>query len=487
MAVAGSGFSTWIGSRRVNFVAVLLVLTGLYFIAGKLGLQVASPNPSATAVWPPTGIALAAILILGNRVWPAILVGAFFVNFTTAGTLATSLGIAVGNTLEAVLGAYLVRRFAGGRLTLMRAEYLFRFIVYAALFSTAVCATCGVLTLTVSGVARWSEFGPIWLTWWLGDMVGDLVVAPFLLAWSLWRREGEAPGTALEAVALLGVLVLAAMIVFGGLFPSSTKHYPLEFLCLPFLLWGAFRFGQRGAATSTLVLTAVAIWGTVRGLGPFASYSSGDSLILLQAYIGVAAITTLMLAAVVAERRDAERRLRHLSVSDPLTGIGNYRHLIERLQAEIKRSERTGRPFAVLFLDLNNLKRINDRYGHMVGNRALCRVSEVLQLTSRNIDTPTRFGGDEFALVLPEADEDSARQVGHRISELLAGDPEAPSLTVSQGVAVYPRDAATAESLLGAADHSLYGMKAQARTESGRAHSELRRAQTVDRFKGDDP
>jgi diguanylate cyclase (GGDEF)-like protein len=276
------------------------------------------------------------------------------------------------------------------------------------------------------------------------------------------------------------------MIVFGGLFPSTIKHYPLEFLCLPFLLWGAFRFGQRGAATTTLVLTAVAIWGTVRGLGPFASYSAGDSLILLQAYVGVAAITTLMLAAVVAERRDAERRLRHLSVSDPLTGIGNYRHLIERLQGEIKRSERTGRPFAVLFLDLNNLKRINDRYGHMVGNRALCRVSEVLQLTSRNIDTPTRFGGDEFALVLPEADEDSARQVGYRISELLAGDSEVPSLTVSQGVAVYPRDAATAESLLGAADHSLYGMKAQSRTESGRAHAELRRAQTVDQLKGDD-
>jgi hypothetical protein len=136
-----------------------------------------SPNPSATAVWPPTGIALAAILILGNRVWPAILVGAFFVNYTTAGPLVTSLGIAVGNTLEAVLGAYLVRRFAGGRLTLMRAENLFRFIVYAALFSTAVCATCGVLTLTLSGLAQWNEFGAIWLTWWLGDMVGDLVVA----------------------------------------------------------------------------------------------------------------------------------------------------------------------------------------------------------------------------------------------------------------------------------------------------------------------
>ena len=463
MAVARSGYSSWIGSRRVNLVVVLILLTAIYLVAGKLGLRLATANPSATAVWPPTGIALAAVLLLGNRVWPAIFVGAFLVNVTTAAPVATSLGIAVGNTLEAVLGGYLVRRFASGRLTLVRAENLFRFILYAALFSTAVCATCGVLALTLSGLAGWNQFGEIWLTWWLGDMVGDLVVAPFILAWSLWRREGEAPGTPLEAVVLLGILIFAAMMVFGGLFPSGIQYYPLEFLCLPFLLWGAFRFGHRGAATSTLVLSVVAVWGTVQGLGPFAHYTASDSLLLLQAYVGVAAITTLMLAAVVAERRDVERRLRHLSVSDPLTGIGNYRQLIERLQAEIRRSERTGRPFAVLFLDLNGLKRINDRHGHMVGNRALCRVSEALQITSRTIDTPTRFGGDEFALVLPEADEESAWQVANRIAELLGGDAETPPLTVSQGVAVYPRDAATAEALLGAADQSLYGQKAHIR------------------------
>jgi diguanylate cyclase (GGDEF)-like protein len=182
--------------------------------------------------------------------------------------------------------------------------------------------------------------------------------------------------------------------------------------------------------------------------------------------MGVAAVMTLMLAAVVSEREEVAAQLRHLSVTDPLTGIANYRQLIDRLQAEIERSQRTARSFAVLFLDLDGLKKINDRHGHLVGNRALCRVVKVLRLSCRAIDTPARFGGDEFALVLPETDEAAARQVGGRISELLARDSDTPSITVSLGVAIYPRNGKTAEALLGAADRNLYDMKSRPRESS---------------------
>jgi diguanylate cyclase (GGDEF)-like protein len=152
-----------------------------------------------------------------------------------------------------------------------------------------------------------------------------------------------------------------------------------------------------------------------------------------------------------------------LSVSDPLTGIANYRQLIDRLQAEIGRSRRTARSFAVLFVDLDGLKEINDRHGHLVGNRALCRVVDVLQISCRTIDIPARFGGDEFALLLPETDEAEAWQVGRRILELLARDSEKPLISVSLGVAIYPRDGETAEALLGAADRSLYDMKSRSK------------------------
>jgi diguanylate cyclase (GGDEF)-like protein len=452
-----------IESRVVKFVVAFPILVAVYFVAGKLGLQLAYAYPSATPVWPPTGISLAGVLILGYRVLPAIFVGAFLVNVTTAGSVATSIGIGVGNTLEALVGAYLVNRFAGGRDTLAKTESLLRFTVLAAMVSTTVSATLGVTSLALGGFARWADFGSIWLTWWLGDMTGNLIVAPVLLTFSMRSQVPGQRGNAFEAAVLLGCLLFVGEVVFGGLFPSDIKNYPLEFLLPPFLLWAAFRFGQRGAATAILVLSGSAISGTLRGFGPFVRETPNESLLLLQAYMGVAAVTTLMLAAVVSEREEAAEQLHDLSMRDPLTGIANYRQLSDLLQAEIERSQRTTRSFALLFLDLDGLKEINDRYGHLVGNRALCRLVDVLRRSCRTIDTPARFGGDEFALVLPETDETAAWQVGRRISELLVSDGEMPPITVSLGVAIYPRNGETAEALLGAADHSLYEVKSRRR------------------------
>jgi len=145
-------------------LAVLLV----YILTGKLGLALAFGHSSATPVWPPAGIALAALLLLGNRVWPVIFLGAFVVNATTAGSLVTALGIAGGNTLEALVGAYLVRRFARGAAVFERAQDIFKLAALAAVVSTAVSATIGVASLELTGYARWTEAGSIWLTWWCG-------------------------------------------------------------------------------------------------------------------------------------------------------------------------------------------------------------------------------------------------------------------------------------------------------------------------------
>ena len=172
-------------------------------------------------------------------------------------------------------------------------------------------------------------------------------------------------------------------------------------------------------------------------------------------------MTTLMLAAAVAEREETAEQLHDLSVRDSLTGIANYHQLSDRLQVEIERSQRTTRSFAVLLLDLDGLKEINDRYGHLVGNRALIRVAEVLRRSCRTIDTPARFGGDEFALVLPETNETAAWQVGRRVADLLVSDGEAPPITVSFGVAICPRHGKTVDALLGAADYSLYEVKSR--------------------------
>jgi len=384
-------------SRLASDVLILLVLAAIYFAVGKLGLRLASVHPSATAVWPPTGITLVAFLMLGYRVWPGIFLGALLVNLTTAGSLPVCLGIAAGNTLEGLLGCYLLSRFAEGEASFESSKGALAFVVYAAILSTMVSATFGVTSLALGGYAPWSNYGPIWLTWWLGDAVGDLVVAPLLVLWSTkpqlkWNRV-----RLLEVVLLLFYLFVAGLVAFEGLIPSKSRNYPLEFLCMPALIWAAFRFRPRRAQLATCLLAGMAIHGTLRGYGPFVRPTQNESLLLAQAYTGVMAVMTMLLAMVVEEHLRTTEQIRQMAVTDPLTGLSNYRKLLEVLDSEIKRCDRTGRPFAVVLLDLDGLKKINDALGHLVGSRALCRVAQVLRSHCRATDTSARYGGDEFA------------------------------------------------------------------------------------------
>jgi PAS domain S-box-containing protein len=276
-------------------------LAVLYVLAAKLGLTFASLHPSASPVWPPTGLALAALLVLSPSLWPAVFAGALVANLLTAGTLATSLGIAIGNTLEALIGAGLVTRFAGGAAAFDRAPDIFRFYALGGLLSPIVSATLGVASLGLGGLVRWADFTSVWATWWLGNAAGALVVAPFLLLW--WRSPapGALTSRPLEALGLLGTTVATGLAVFGGILPPGMRHLPVAFVCLPPLLWAAFRFGAREAATLIVALTAIAVAGTLHGTGPFALATANGSLLLLQAFMATVALTVLPLAAVVRQ------------------------------------------------------------------------------------------------------------------------------------------------------------------------------------------
>jgi diguanylate cyclase (GGDEF)-like protein len=440
------------------------ILTGLavsaaYIVAGKLSLRLASVHPSISPVWPPTGIAIVALLMLGRRFWPSIFAGAFIVNLTTAGSMASSLGIALGNTLEAVVATFLVTRFANGRHAFEKSWDVLRFALYAGVMSTALAATIGVTSLALGGFAPWNQYGLNLRTWWLGDATGALIFAPFLLLWTLNPRLKWSKKQILEASVLFICTLLTAGIVFGPVFHAQIRNDPWTFLCTPFLVWAAFRFGPREASAVICLLCTMEVVGTVHGYGPFVRKSPNDSLLLLQSFIGLKALMILIFAAEVSERQRQEERAKRLAVSDPLTGLANYRVLLERIDMEIKRYQRNGRPFSVVLLDLDGLKKINDTHGHVVGSAALCRLAEVLYVSCRSIDTPARYGGDEFALVLPEAGKDIATRVVTRIRERLASETEAPALSVSAGVAAFPEDGDSPEKLLGSADRALYIMK----------------------------
>src|SRR5258708_620880 len=312
------------------YLFTILVIAGLYFAAAKLGLSLASVHNNVSPVWPPTGIAIAAVLLLGYRVWPAILVGAFLVNFTTTEvSLVTALGIAVGNTLEALLTAVFLRPLDFHN-SLDRAKDVFKF-VGAALLATMVSASIGNLSLVLGHSAPWDRFSSLSSTWWLGDLVGALTVAPLLLAWA--TRDWLPRRRLLEGVLVLLLLVVAAKAAFAGSPQISVQSYPLARLIVPFFLWAAFRLGRRGVTFATLVLSVIAVWGTAHGLGPYAGRTSNESLLLLQLFLGSNAVMFLFLVAVVEERRISEEALRQreqqLNVALDAANMGAWDYEIE--------------------------------------------------------------------------------------------------------------------------------------------------------------
>lgn len=304
-------FSAMLQVNRMRLVALIGLLTAVYIIAGRFGLSLAFLHPSATPVWPPTGLALATLLLFGYRLWPGVLIGAFWVNFATAGDLATSAGIALGNTAEALLGAWLVIRYAKGAAAFDHPGSIFRFVFLAAVCSTAVSASVGVTSLYLGGLAPWEDYFSIWLTWWLGDTASNLIVAPLLLVWGAnpFPRAILAGKKIAAAGAFMLLAFVLAQIVFTG-WLRFFDHYPLAFLCLPPVLWAAYRYGPHGAVTTVFLVSATAIWGTHAGHGPFTSAGANESLVVLQAFMATIALTATVLAALVAERNQTEAALR---------------------------------------------------------------------------------------------------------------------------------------------------------------------------------
>jgi len=300
----------------------MLALAAMYFVAGRVGLLVAHVHVSVSPVWPATGIALGALLIWGIGFWPAVFAGAFLVNLTTnlphdvavVPRIIQAAGIAVGNTLEAVAGAWLVNRFANGCNAFQRVRDVFRYTFLAGSLSTAICATIGTLTLLGSGFLAKETYGAAWLTWWMGDMVGAVLVGPLILVWMRNPAVRFGVHRAMEALLLLMAILVISALNFSKMFSLADKHLPLAFLFFPFLAWTALRFDSRGVMAFVLVVCCLAINGTLRGAGTFAVGAQNSSLLIMQMFVSVAALTALVLAAAVAERKSAEEQFRHLNL-----------------------------------------------------------------------------------------------------------------------------------------------------------------------------
>jgi PAS domain S-box-containing protein len=285
----------------------LSALALVYLAAARLGLTMAFGAEQVTPVWPSTGIALAALLLIGLRAWPAIFVGAVVSNVTIGTPLGIACGIAAGNTLEALTAAWLLRVLRVD-VALPRVRDVLLLIVAGSVLSTTVSATIGVASLCVGGIQPWEASARLWGVWWVGDAGGDLIVAPLLLVWASMPQLRWPRWRILEALALLAGVVGMSLAVFVGAFGFWREGYPLHYTIFPFVIAGALRFGHRGATTATFVASALAIWSTVHGFGPFATGGIGERLIMVQLFMAVVAITALLLSGAISERNAADRR-----------------------------------------------------------------------------------------------------------------------------------------------------------------------------------
>jgi integral membrane sensor domain MASE1 len=282
-------------------------IAAAYYGSAKLGLDLAFATESVTAVWPPTGIALAALVLWGPRMWPGVLLGAFLANAWTAVPAVTVLGITCGNTLEAVVGAHLLRRFAVSP-SLERVRDVLAFVGLAAVLSTTVSATIGVCSLIIGDEVQAGSFWSVWRVWWLGDMGGDLLVATAIMVAATHWPFRRLPGAPWEAVVLAGLSAGLSLVVFQ-------REANLAYLLLPVLIWAVLRFWQPGVCAASLIVAGIGVAFTANDSGPFVRPNPDDSLLLAQTYFGVTGITMLLLAAVVTERRKAEDLARHIAAT----------------------------------------------------------------------------------------------------------------------------------------------------------------------------
>jgi two-component sensor histidine kinase len=294
--------------RLLEYVVELTGIAVIYVGLAKLSLALASIHPSATPIWPPTGYALAVVLLLGYRISPAIFLGALLANVTTAGSVGTSLAIATGNTLESLVGAYLINRWSDGRSTFDTPAGVARFAVICFVPSTIISATVGVGSLSLAGYADWSEVRSIWTTWWMGDLAGALVITPAIVLWGTTPARIERR-VLIQSCVIYAATIAVGLIAFSPLLEQSPTRNSLAFFAILPLIWSALRRNQRDTATTALLLSCFAVWGTMSNAGPFVSSSLNESFLLLLAFMISVSVPSLALSADVAVRRRHEEHV----------------------------------------------------------------------------------------------------------------------------------------------------------------------------------
>jgi signal transduction histidine kinase len=351
------------------------LLAAVYAASARLGLLLDAVEGFATLVWPPSGIALAALLLGGPGLWPGIAVGAFAVNVLAGAPPLAACGIAAGNTAAAVLGALALGR-VGFRPALDRVRDALALAVLAALLSTLVSATVGATALHLADVVARERLGATWRAWWLGDLAGIVIVAPVLLGWGVSPRISREPRRLLEGAALALAVGLGALFVFSELAPTRAALFFRPYLLFPLVVWAALRFDPRGVATASFLVAALAIAATALGRGPFVLGPLQQNLSHLQVFLGVLTLTALLLGAAVAELRGAQAETARL-YREARRAVQGRDDFLSAASHELRT------PLATLVLQLHGVERLARAPSGSGGAALPERVERVVRTTGR--------------------------------------------------------------------------------------------------------
>lgn len=457
---------------NISLIIKIIVISILYYVSAKAVAHLSLiESGSVFAIWPPTGIALCALLLYGYRIWPGIFIGAFILNLTLS-SLIPSLQIAMTNTLGPVIGFWFLQKF--------RKQNIFESISVMVLFiasiiiASVITASGGTLTLFLHNFIDKQAIFKVWNGWFIGDLIGFLLIAPLIETINL-PTHGIKRIASYEGALMTLVLTIVILILFGPIAPFNLVQYPVVYFLLPPLIWATLRFEPTIAVLAVLITTLASIYGTILGYGPFIRDDISQTLLLIQSFNGVLSITILMMAAIFHERNCAHHNLNlkadelnHRATYDELTGIPNRTLFLDRLTHSIEKAKRDDNKLAVLFIDLDHFKEINDSLRHDVGDIVLIEVSKRLNSTLRKSDTLARLGGDEFTIIIESIKDievvvEISNKIISQMREPIFHLNQSLYVTTSIGISIYPDDGDDVKTLQRNADSAMYKAKAEGR------------------------
>lgn len=453
--------------RIIEIVAVIVV----YVATARVGQIFAIEPGNITPVWIPSGIMLAWVLLRGYRIWPGIFFGAFFGNSWAylgsassselLGALFAGVFNGFGDSLCVVASAMLILKYANGKNVFENLRAYMGFTIFGVVLGPLISALFGVTSLVLFGILDGEVYWLSLLTWWIGDGVGVLMLTPLILAFSYPEHDLSERPASVELV-LFYLAALTYIVVVLGIRPSNFLLVNSPYLFFPLLLWAITRFGSRVSLLLACTIIVCHVVLEYAGVGPFHEGDSFYRAMSLQFFVLVTIFSIYLVSALVADRDRSYRLLQDEHRHDPLTGIYNRQYFDERLSQEIARQRRYKQPFSIIMYDIDFFKKVNDKYGHQVGDKVLQKLTCLVRMQVRDIDVLARWGGEEFMVLMPETDTKGAELFAERIrreveqAELIADE----KITISLGVVqASPDKEVDLPSLIGCLDAALYAAK----------------------------